>query len=175
MIASSPPLEIRPMTTSHGAEVLRIYQEGIDAGHATFESQAPSWLAFDAKYRPECRLVALASTRLLGWAAISSISPRKVYEGVAEVSVYVSEAAQGRGVDSALLDAVIACSEAAGIWTLQAGIFPENRASLALHERHGFRAYGTREKIGRMPLGPMAGQWRDVIRLERRSQLAGVD
>lgn len=175
MITSPLPLEIRPMTTSHGAEVLRIYQEGIEGGHATFESQAPSWLAFDSKFRPDCRFVALSNRRLLGWAALSSISARKVYEGVAEVSVYVSGAAQGRGVGSALLDTMIACSEAAGIWTLQAGIFPENRASLALHERHGFRAYGTREKIARMPLGPMAGQWRDVIRLERRSSTTGLD
>ena len=175
MTSEPPPIDIVPMMPDHGAQVLRIYQEGIETGHATFESQAPNWLGFDAKYRPDCRLVALSGDELLGWAAISAISARKVYEGVAEVSVYVANAAQGRGVGLALLQAAVTCSEAAGVWTLQAGIFPENQASLALHERCGFRSYGTREKVGRMPIGPMAGQWRDVIRLERRSDQVGID
>lgn len=171
---AEPAFEIEPMTTSHGAEVLRIYQEGIETGHATFEGRAPTWLGFDAKYRPDCRLVALSGDQLLGWAALSPISQRKVYEGVAEVSVYVATTAHGRGIGRALLEAVIASSEEAGIWTLQAGIFPENEASLRLHKACGFRSYGTREKVGCMPIGPMAGQWRDVIRLERRSKLVGV-
>jgi L-amino acid N-acyltransferase YncA len=153
------------MTPEHADGVLRIYQAGIDSGDATFETQAPSWPQFDAKFRPDGRFVALTQDgSVLGWVALSPVSSRRVYAGVAEVSVYVSPDAAGRGIGRALLDAAIEASEAGGVWTLQAGIFPENAASLALHAKAGFRTVGVRERMGRH-----GDRWRDVILLERRS------
>ncbi|MFE9772215.1 GNAT family N-acetyltransferase [Streptomyces sp. NPDC005931] len=153
------------MTDAHAAAVLAIYQAGIDEGDATFETSAPDWPAFDAGRLPEHRFVALDERgAVLGWVAASKVSDRCAYAGVVEHSVYVHPAAQGRGVASALLKALIASTEAAGIWTVQSGIFPENTASLALHRRAGFRVIGTRERIGRHH-----GRWRDVVLLERRS------
>lgn len=158
-------MRIRPMTSADATGVLAIYQAGLDGGHASFETVAPSWAAFDAARLPEHRWVALDdSGGLLGWIAVSAVSSRPVYAGVVEHSVYVHPAAQGRGVGRALLDALIASTEAAGIWTIQSGIFPENAASLALHQRVGFRVVGTRERIGQHH-----GRWRDVVLLERRS------
>lgn len=153
------------MTAEHAAQVLAIYQAGIDEGQATFETAAPNWAAFDAAKLPEHRLVALdESGKLLGWAAVVPVSDRCVYAGVVEHSVYVHPATRGRGVGTALLNALIASTEAAGIWTIQSGIFPENTASLALHARCGFRIVGLREKVGRHH-----GLWRDVVLVERRS------
>lgn len=158
-------VRIAAMTAEHAAEVLAIYQAGIDEGNATFETAAPGWVAFDAARLPEHRLVALDETgKVLGWAAVAAVSARPAYCGVVEHSVYVHAGARGRGVGAALLSALIASTEQAGIWTLQSGIFPENAASLALHQRCGFRAVGTREKVGRHH-----GVWRDVVLIERRS------
>ena len=151
-------------------EVRAVYLEGIATGQATFETQAPTWEAWDAGHLPQPRLVARFGGHIIGWAALSRVSSRAVYAGVAEVSIYVGEKSQGQGVGAALLTALIATSEKAGIWTLQAGIFPENHASLALHKKHGFREVGRRERLGKLH-----GLWRDVILLERRSATIGVD
>ena len=155
---------IAPMTDAHGAQVLDIYRLGIATGQATFETEPPTWEAFAAGRLPAHRFVALDGDRVLGWTACTRVSDRCVYAGVVEHSVYVHPDAQGRGVGRALLAALIASTEKAGIWTIQSGVFPENAASLALHRACGFRAIGTREKIGKHH-----GVWRDVILLERRS------
>jgi L-amino acid N-acyltransferase YncA len=159
--------DIVPMTAEHAAAVLTIYQAGLDTGDASFQTEAPDWPTFDAGKLPEHRFVAVAADdgEVLGWVAVSAVSSRPVYAGVVEESVYVSTNARGGGVGRALLDRLIESTEAAGIWTLQAGIFPENTASLALHERAGFRTLGVQERIGKH--GERG--WRDVVRLERRS------
>ena len=162
------PEAAAPMVGAYAAEVLAIYQAGIDEGNATFETQAPDWEQFDRHRLPSHRFVALDQDgRVLGWVAASAVSTRKAYAGVVEHSVYVHRAARGRGVARLLLAALIASTEQAGIWTIQSGIFPENTASLALHQRAGFRIIGTRERIGRHH-----GRWRDVVLVERRSALA---
>ncbi|MEV0394258.1 GNAT family N-acetyltransferase [Polymorphospora rubra] len=161
-------MHIRAMRTDDADAVLRIYQAGLDTGHASFELTAPSWPAFDAGKLPEHRHVAVIDGTVAGWVAVSPVSTRAVYVGVVEHSVYVDPAAHGRGVARRLLDTMIASTEAAGIWTIQAMIFPENEVSLALHERHGFRLVGTRERMGRHH-----GRWRDVVLLERRSKVVG--
>lgn len=152
------------MTDEHGPEVLAIYQAGLDTGNASFEVRAPDWPRWDAGHLPAHRFVAAEADRVLGWVAVSPVSGRPVYAGVVELSVYVDPAARGRGVGSALLTALIESTEADGIWTIQTGIFPENTASLALHERAGFRVVGLRERIGQHH-----DRWRDVTFLERRS------
>lgn len=148
--------------------VAAIYAEGIATGNATFEQQVPEWEAWDANHLPACRLVARAGGGIVGWAALSPISRRHVYRGVAEVSVYVAAAARGHSVGKALLQRLVEESERAGIWTLQAGIFPENVASLALHEACGFRQVGRRQRIGQMN-----DVWRDTVLMERRSEVVG--
>ncbi|MGW0504539.1 N-acetyltransferase family protein [Micromonospora sp. NPDC003241] len=156
---------LRAMGSGDAERVLAIYQVGLDGGQASFETVAPSWAAFDAGRLPAHRLVAVdADDVVLGWIAVSPTSTRAVYAGVVEHSVYVDPAAQGRGVARLLLDGLIASTEAAGVWTIQSGVFPENVASLALHRRAGFRVVGTRERVGRHH-----GRWRDVVLLERRS------
>jgi phosphinothricin acetyltransferase len=160
------------MVARHGTEVLAIYQAGMDAGNATFETVAPDWARFDAGRMAEHRFVAADADRVLGWASLSATSERRVYAGVVEVSVYVHPEAQGQGIGRALLGALIDSSERAGLWTLQAGIFPENTASIRLHQAAGFRLVGVRERIGRHELGGH-GRWRDVALLERRSSVAG--
>jgi phosphinothricin acetyltransferase len=147
--------------------VARILAEGIATGQATFETEVPAWEAWDRSHLPAHRLVAAEDGRVLGWAALAPVSPRPVYAGVAEVSVYVAADARGRGVGAALLDALVRSSEHVGIWTLQAGIFPENDASLRLHRSAGFRVVGRRERLGRLH-----GTWRDVLLVERRSPVA---
>jgi phosphinothricin acetyltransferase len=149
--------------------VWAIYEDGIDTGNATFETTAPDWEKWDAVHLPQPRLVARARDQVLGWAALSPVSSRSVYAGVAEVSVYVAEAARGSGVGKRLLLALIEASEQAGIWTLQAGIFPENQISIGLHGACGFRIVGRREKLGQLH-----GIWRDVILMERRSKVVGI-
>jgi len=162
---SGAPVRIEPMTARHARQVLMIYQAGIDEGDATFETAAPGWADFSASRLPQHRFVALDATgTVLGWVAASATSSRCAYDGVVEHSVYVHPGARGRGIGRLLLDALIASTEAAGIWTIQSGIFPENAASLALHRAAGFRVVGTRERIGRHH-----GRWRDVLLLERRS------
>jgi L-amino acid N-acyltransferase YncA len=155
---------IVPLEAAHWDEVARIYAQGIATGNATFETEVPSWEAWDASHLADHRLVALRDGEVAGWAALSHVSDRCVYGGVAEESVYVAEEARGQGVGGELLEALIASSESAGIWTIQTGIFPENEASVRLHERVGFRIVGTRERLGRLN-----GVWRDVLLLERRS------
>lgn len=160
------PLRIEPMTGAHAAAVLAIYQAGIEEGDATFETRAPTWEAFTAAKLPEHRYVAVTGAEVLGWVAVSAVSDRCAYAGVVEHSVYVHPGARGRGAGRRLLDALISSTEAAGIWTIQSGIFPENTASAALHRAAGFRTVGTRERIGRHH-----GRWRDVVFIERRSPL----
>lgn len=156
-------LVIAPLTEAHADEVLAIYQAGIDERNATFQTTAPTWRDFDAGKPPGHRFVALdEGGKVLGWVAATRVSDRCAYAGVVEHSVYVHP---GRGVARALLDTLIASTEAAGVWTIQSGVFPENTASLALHQRAGFRVIGTRERIGRHH-----GVWRDVVLLERRSR-----
>ncbi|MBZ5515904.1 MAG: GNAT family N-acetyltransferase [Acidobacteriia bacterium] len=160
---------IDSMKASDWEQVRAIYLEGLASRSATFETAAPSWERWDASHLPQERLVARAGDRILGWAALSPVSGRCVYAGVAEVSVYVGAGFTRRGVGHALLEALIARSEEHGIWTLQAGVFPENVASLALCRKCGFRQVGRRERLGRLD-----GVWRDVLLLERRSRVAGV-
>ncbi|MEU7591129.1 N-acetyltransferase family protein [Micromonospora sp. NPDC049230] len=158
-------ITVRPMADTDADRVLAIYQVGLDAGNASFEVTAPTWAAFDAARLTGHRFVAVdRDGGVVGWIAVSPTSTRAVYAGVVEHSVYVDPAAQGRGVARLLLDALITSTEAAGIWTIQSGIFPENTASLTLHERAGFRVIGVRERVGRHH-----DRWRDVVLLERRS------
>jgi L-amino acid N-acyltransferase YncA len=157
-------VEIQPLRPADWPAVRAIYEAGIATGDATFETAAPTWEAWDAAHLPGHRLLATDGDRVLGWAALAPVSDRCAYAGVAEDSIYVAPRAQGRGVGRVLLDALVASAERAGIWTVQTGIFPENRASVRLHQACGFRVVGVRERIGRLH-----GRWRDVLLLERRS------
>jgi L-amino acid N-acyltransferase YncA len=160
---------IRSMRAADAEQVLEIYQDGLDTGNASFETVVPTWERWDAAHLPDHRYVCVdVAGRVIGWVALAPVSSRLVYAGVAELSIFVGKQARGRGVGTALLHTVIDSSEAAGIWTLQAGILPENTASLALHERAGFRTVGVRERIG-----CHNGWWRDVVLLERRSTRVG--
>jgi L-amino acid N-acyltransferase YncA len=161
---------IEPMRAGDGPVVRAIYLEGIATGEATFETQAPSWGEWDAAHLSFARLVARAGYNVSGWAALSPVSRRKAYAGVAEVSVYVAAHSRGKGIGRALLKRLIQESEQNGIWTLQAAVFPKNAATLALHKRCGFREVGRRERISKLN-----GSWRDTILLERRSKTVGVD
>lgn len=158
---------IEPMTDSDGPAVLEIYGQGIAAGFATFETVVPEWRAWTASHRKDCRFVARIDDRVVGWTAVARYSSREVYAGVAWESVYVDATVRGRGVGSALLAVLIPATEASGIWTLIAGVQANNSASLALHERAGFRRIGVQERVGRDP----TGVWRDVILFERRSSI----
>jgi phosphinothricin acetyltransferase len=161
---------ISNMETNDWEQVRSIYLEGIRTGQATLETEAPGWEKWDSSHLSECRLVARCGETVAGWAALSPVSSRHVYSGVMEVSVYVAAKFRGMGIGSGLLDALITCSEQHGIWTLQAGILAENESSLMLHKRCGFREVGRRERIGKLN-----GTWRDVILLERRSEIAGQE
>jgi phosphinothricin acetyltransferase len=163
-------LIIDPLMPADWEQVWAIYLEGIAGGQATFETDAPAWDEWDAAHLPECRLAARARGRLAGWAALSPVSRRRCYNGVAEVSVYVAVSHRGRGIGKALLQAVIAASEAHGIWTLQGSTFPENAASLRLQAACGFLVVGRRERIARHH-----GVWRDTVLTERRSPVVGYD
>lgn len=157
------------MAAADWNDVARIYEEGLATGDASFETSAPTWESWDEEHLPECRLVARVADEVVGWAALSRVSDRCVYGGAAEVGIYVATAARGRGVGKALLEALIEASEKAGLWTLQAGVFPENEASVGLHHACGFRTVGTRERLGKL-----GDRWRDVLLLERRSNLVGT-
>lgn len=164
-------LRIEPMRPEGWPEVRAIFEDGIASGDATFETAAPEWPEWDAAHRPDCRLVARLGDRVVAWAALSPVSERCAYEGVAEMSIYVAADARGRGIGRQLLNALVQASEAAGVWTLQAGIFPENTASLRLAEGAGFGLVGVRQRLGQ----GSDGRWRDVSLLERRSSVVGTN
>lgn len=163
-------IEIRPMTATDWPAVADIYNQGIETGNATFETAVPDWETWSAAHLSTCRLVAEQQGQITGWAALSPVSGRCVYAGVCEVSVYVAAEARGRGVGSRLLQALIDAAEKEGVWTLQAGIFPENAPSVRLHHLCGFRIVGRHERLGQLN-----GVWRDVLLMERRSQVVGSE
>jgi L-amino acid N-acyltransferase YncA len=158
-------MKIRNLLPSDWEAVKSIYEKGIATGNATFQTSAPSWEEWDSSHLGTCRIVAQQNGKVMGWAALAPVSSRCVYAGVAEVSVYVDPELTGKGIGLALLEELVTQSEAEGIWTLQAGIFPENIGSLRIHEKAGFRKLGVREKIGKQN-----GVWRDTVLLERRSK-----
>lgn len=163
------PIRIGVLEPSHWPEVARIYSEGIATGEATFETEVPTWERWDAAHLSEHRFVALDDEAVVGWSAVVPVSDRCVYGGVVENSVYVSESARGRGVGRLLMEQLVASTENAGIWTIQTGVFPENEASVRLHQRVGFEIVGRRRRIGKLN-----GVWRDVPLLERRSDFVGL-
>jgi L-amino acid N-acyltransferase YncA len=165
MVITDPSAVIRGMQPSDWSMVRSIYAAGIAGGNASFETEPPEWEIWDESHLSDLRYVAVDGDEVIGWVAASPVSDRCCYSGVVENSVYVDPGRQGRGVGKLLLGAFITASESAGIWTIQTGIFPENEASLALHEACGFRVVGRRERLGQLD-----GQWRDVMLLERRSQ-----
>jgi L-amino acid N-acyltransferase YncA len=167
MLLSAPPaIELRALTENDWPAVADIYWDGMRDGLATFETEVPTWEAWDAAHLPAHRLVAEQLGEVVGWSALAAVSKRPCYAGVAENTVYVARQARGRGIGRALLEELIAGADAAGIWTIQTAIFPENYASLGLHERCGFRVVGTRERIAKRD-----GVWRDTVLLERRSEV----
>ncbi|MDD2611641.1 MAG: N-acetyltransferase family protein [Bacteroidales bacterium] len=163
-------MEIKQMTADSWTDVARIYETGIATKNATFERQAPDWDSWNNAHRKDCRLIALIKDKIVGWAALSNVSNRCVYSGVAEVSIYIDTDFRGKGIGDRLITELIKESESTGIWTLQAGVFPENTGSIRLHEKHGFRIIGKKERIGKMD-----DTWRDVLQLERRSKIVGID
>ena len=163
-------ITITTMLPQHWDAVKIIYEEGIVTGNATFQTAAPTWQEWDIAHIKTCRIIATENNEILGWAALTAVSSKCVYAGVAEVSVYVTTNARGKNIGSLLLQELINQSEQNGIWTLQAGVFPENKASISIHEKNGFRNIGHREKIGKM-----GNVWRDTILLERRSHKIGVE
>ncbi len=163
------PAVVRGLRPEDWPAVRAIYEAGIRGGDATFETETPSWESWDSAHRSDLRLVAERDGSVVGWAALAPASPRHCYRGVGEVSVYVAEAARGAGVGRELLEGLVERSERAGYWTLNAGVFPENEASLRLHRASGFREVGIRERIGEL-----GGVWRDVLLLERRSTVVGA-
>ena len=160
--------KIEKMDESHWPDVKRIYDDGIATKNATFERESPEWISWDQSHRRDCRLIAAVDGNVAGWATLSNVSNRCVYAGVAEVSIYIDTNYRGKGIGDQLLKHLITESEQNGLWTLQAGVFPENAASLKLHLNNGFRTLGIREKIGQMD-----SVWRDVVLLERRSPVVG--
>jgi phosphinothricin acetyltransferase len=163
-VREAPPVTVGPMQPEHWEQVARIYADGIATGNATFETDVPSWETWDRSHLSEHRLVAVHEGRVVGWVAVSPVSDRCVYGGVVENSVYVDESVRGRGIGRRLLEALVESTEAAGVWTIQAGMFPENAGSVRLHERVGFEVVGTRKRLGKLN-----GTWRDVLLMERRS------
>lgn len=163
-------MEIVSINKDHYPDIAAIYKQGIDTGMATFETSVPSWESWSENKLQHSRFIALENNRALGWAALSKVSSRCVYEGVAEVSIYISENHRGKGVGKILMEHLIEDSETHGIWTLQSGMFPENEATVALHKVFGFRIIGYREKIGK--LGDV---WKDSLIMERRSKIVGTD
>jgi len=157
------------MTREHWPAVREIFAQGIATGNATFETAVPDWPEWDARHLPTCRLVALSGEHIVGWAALSAVSTRQVYRGVAEVSVYIAEKSRGKGIGLALLEALVTESERNGIWTLQAVIHAANSLSIHVHQKAGFRTVGTRERIG-----CLHGRWLDTVLMERRSSVVGT-
>jgi L-amino acid N-acyltransferase YncA len=165
MAVGSPTITIEALLPEHWLGVARVYAEGIATGNATFETEVPTWDRWDDVHLPDHRFVALHGDEVVGWVAAVPVSDRCVYGGVVEHSVYVKEAVRGRGIGRRLLEELIASTEAAGVWTIQTGVFPENEASVRLHERVGFQVVGRRKRLGKLH-----GVWRDVLLLERRSE-----
>lgn len=162
-------MEIRSMKFSDWQAVSKIYEEGIATGFATFETSVPNYESWDAAHMISCRLIATGNEKVLGWAALSPVSSRCVYGGVAEVSVYIAKDSRGKGVGQLLMKALIKESEAEGLWTIQSGIFPENEGSIELHKKAGFRYIGKRERVGKLN-----GKWKDNLLFERRSKTVGI-
>lgn len=161
--------EIRQMRPEDGAKVLEIFKEGMDGGNATFDKEVPAWEVWDMKFHKVCRWILEDDTEnVVGWAALQPISNRDCFKGVAELSIYLANSVQGKGLGQMLLRKLILDSEENGFWTLQSGIFPENEASIFVHQKLGFRIVGKREKIAEMN-----GVWRDIVLLERRSEIVG--
>lgn len=159
-------MTLRPLLEEDYIHCAQIYQDGLDTGMATFETIVPDWMSWDAKFLKQCRFVAIKEEVILGWVALTPFSTRKVYKGVAEVTLYISKTARGKGIGRGLLMAVIKESERVGFWTLQAKIFAQNEASIALFQKCGFRIVGLREKLAMRD-----GIWHDNVLLERRSEL----
>jgi len=163
-------IELRSMTPDDWPDVARIYAEGLKTGNATFQQTVPTWEEWNNGHVQSCRMVAIIEGTIAGWAALSPVSSRAVYAGVAEVSVYIGKDFRGMRIGDQLMKNLIDDSEKEGFWTLQSSIFPENEASIKLHEKYGFRTMGYREKVGKMN-----GNWRDTVIMERRSKVVGVD
>lgn len=161
---------IIPLQEDHFPDVARIYEEGLATGIASFETRVPDWLHWDKKFLSQCRFVAVSADEIVGWCALSPVSSREVYQGVAEVTIYIKNAFQGMGIGRSLLSYLVSESEKEGFWTLQAGIFPENTASISLHKKCGFRIMGVREKPAKRN-----GVWYDNVLLERRSRIVGAE
>lgn len=158
------------MSEAHWPAVAQIYKQGVNTGFATFEKEIPTYEQWNKNHITNCRLVAIGNDKILGWAALSPVSGRCVYGGVAEVSIYIAETARGLGIGYLLMEELITSSEKEGFWTLQSGIFPENKASIKLHEKAGFRFLGRRERVGQLD-----GVWKDNVLFERRSKVVGVE
>jgi L-amino acid N-acyltransferase YncA len=169
LLSEMKNIVVKNMSDDNWNSVQEIYKSGIETKNATFEKNAPEWESWDSLHRKDCRLIVEFDKRVNGWAALSNVSERCVYSGVAEVSIYIDPEFQGKGIGNILMQSLITESEKNKIWTLQAGIFPENEGSLHLHQKFGFRIIGRREKIGKMD-----EHWRDVIMLERRSKITGI-
>jgi L-amino acid N-acyltransferase YncA len=168
MVVQSTAITIEALRPDHWPAVARVYEDGIATRNATFETEVPTWDAWDSSHLPEHRFVALCDGEVVGWTAVSPVSGRCCYAGVVENSVYVAESARGQGVGRRLLEELIASTEAAGIWTIEAGMFPENEGSIRLHQATGFETVGTHKRLGKLD-----GVWRDVLMLERRSPSVG--
>ena len=162
-------MKIRTFKKSDFSSVKSIYQQGIDTGNATFQNKAKGWNEWNASFLTTCRIVAELNEEVVGWAALSATSNRTVYNGVAEVSIYIAKNYANYGIGNSLLSKLVSISENEGIWTLQAGIFPENESSIAIHSKNGFKTIGVREKLGKMN-----GAWRDILFMERRSKVVGI-
>ncbi len=162
-------MKIRNFKKSDFSSVKSIYQQGIDTGNATFQNKAKGWNEWNASFLTTCRIVAELNEEVVGWAALSVTSNRTVYKGVAEVSIYIAKNYANYGIGNALLSELVSTSENEGIWTLQASIFPENKSSITIHSKNGFKIIGVREKLGKMN-----GAWRDILFMERRSKLVGI-
>ena len=162
-------MKIRTFKKSDFSSVKSIYQQGIDTGNATFQNKAKGWNEWNASFLTNCRIVAEMNEEVVGWAALSATSNRTVYNGVAEVSIYIAKNYANYGIGNSLLSELVSTSENEGIWTLQAGIFPENESSIAIHSKNGFKTIGVRKKLGKMN-----GAWRDILFMERRSKVVGI-
>ena len=166
-------VRLRAMVTTDAEAIFKFYEEGIQTGRATFEAEVPDWHKWDSGHLTQCRWVAEEGGTVLGWGALTQVSPRKVYSGVAEVSIYVSLNSQNQGIGSILLERLIISSEESSFWTLKAQVFPENNISIYVHEKQGFRKSGTRRQLAQMSYGSMAGEWTDPVLMERRNKIVG--